>query len=92
MASGTNYSQEYAQAEKAYLQGNFTQAAEIIDRLVEEFSQRLLDNHKSIQIEKVNNVGATIEYVTKPGHTRYRMVSRNNKLSFNVFKTSNRRR
>ncbi|ELS04990.1 methyl-accepting chemotaxis protein [Xenococcus sp. PCC 7305] len=38
MASGTNYSQEYAQAEKAYLQGNFTQAAEIIDRLVEEFS------------------------------------------------------
>ena len=38
MASGTNYSQEYAQAEKAYLQGNFTQAAEIIDRLAEEFS------------------------------------------------------
>ncbi|MEM9272077.1 MAG: methyl-accepting chemotaxis protein [Cyanobacteria bacterium P01_F01_bin.143] len=38
MASGTNYSQDYAQAEKAYLQGNFTQAAEIIDRLVEEFS------------------------------------------------------
>jgi len=39
MASGTNYSQDYAQAEKAYLQGNFTQAAEIIDRLVEEFSE-----------------------------------------------------
>ncbi len=38
MASGTNYSQEYAQAEKAYLQGNFTQAAEIIDRLAENFS------------------------------------------------------
>ena len=38
MASGTNYSQEYAQAEKAYLQGNFTQAAEIIDRLAEKFS------------------------------------------------------
>ena len=38
MASGTNYSQEYAQAEKAYLQGDFTQAAEIIDRLAEEFS------------------------------------------------------
>ena len=37
MASGTNYSQEYGQAEKAYLQGNFTQAAEIIDRLAEEF-------------------------------------------------------
>ena len=37
MASGTNYSQEYGQAEKAYLQGDFSQAAEIIDRLAEEF-------------------------------------------------------
>ena len=37
MASGTNYSQEYGQAEKAYLQGDFFQAAEIIDHLVEEF-------------------------------------------------------
>ena len=37
MASGTNYSQEYGQAEKAYLQGDFSQAAEIIDHLAEEF-------------------------------------------------------
>ena len=37
MASGTNYSQEYGQAEKAYLQGDFSQAVAIIDRLVEEF-------------------------------------------------------
>ncbi len=37
MASGTNYSQEYAQAEKEYLQGNLTQAADIIDNLVAEF-------------------------------------------------------
>jgi twitching motility protein PilJ len=37
MASGTNYSQEYGQAEKAYLQGDFSQAVSIIDRLVEEF-------------------------------------------------------
>ena len=37
MASKTNYSQEYGQAEKEYLQGNFTQAAEIIDHLVAEF-------------------------------------------------------
>jgi twitching motility protein PilJ len=37
MASGTNYSQEYGQAEKAYLQGDFDQAVAIIDRLVEEF-------------------------------------------------------
>jgi twitching motility protein PilJ len=38
MASGTNYSQEYGQAEKAYREGDFTQAAKIIDRLAEEYS------------------------------------------------------
>ncbi len=37
MASGTNYSQEYSQAEKEYLQGNLRQAADIIDHLVAEF-------------------------------------------------------
>ncbi|MEL6438777.1 MAG: methyl-accepting chemotaxis protein [Cyanobacteria bacterium J06621_8] len=37
MASGTNYSQEYGQAEKAYLESNFSQAAEIIDHLADEF-------------------------------------------------------
>ncbi|NJK56599.1 MAG: HAMP domain-containing protein [Pleurocapsa sp. SU_5_0] len=37
MASGTNYSQEYGQAEKAYLESNFPQAAEIIDHLADEF-------------------------------------------------------
>lgn len=37
MASGTNYSQEYGQAEKAYLESNFAQAAEIIDNLADEF-------------------------------------------------------
>jgi len=37
MASGTNYLQEYEQAEKAYQEGNFPHAAEIIDRLAEEF-------------------------------------------------------
>ncbi|MBE9044512.1 HAMP domain-containing protein [Pleurocapsales cyanobacterium LEGE 10410] len=39
MASGTNYSQEYGQAEKAYLESNFAQAAEIIDHLADEFPQ-----------------------------------------------------
>jgi len=39
MASGTNYSQEYGQAEKAYLESDFAQAAEIIDRLAEEFPE-----------------------------------------------------
>ena len=38
MASGTNYSQEYGLAEKAYREGDYTQAAEIIERLAEEFS------------------------------------------------------
>ncbi|BAZ44116.1 methyl-accepting chemotaxis sensory transducer [Chondrocystis sp. NIES-4102] len=37
MASGTNYSQEYGQAEKAYLESDFAQAAKIIDHLAEEF-------------------------------------------------------
>ena len=37
MASGTNYSQEYGQAEKAYLESDFARAAEVIDRLAEEF-------------------------------------------------------
>ncbi|MBE9166467.1 HAMP domain-containing protein [Pleurocapsales cyanobacterium LEGE 06147] len=39
MASGTNYSQEYGQAEKAYLQEDFERAAQIIDRLAEEFPE-----------------------------------------------------
>ncbi|MGV2828872.1 methyl-accepting chemotaxis protein [Myxosarcina sp. GI1(2024)] len=39
MASGTNYSQVYEQAEQAYSQGNFTLAAEIIDRLADEFPE-----------------------------------------------------
>ena len=38
MASRINYLQEYGQAEKAYREGDFTQAAKIIDRLAEEFS------------------------------------------------------
>ncbi len=38
MASGTNYLQEeYGQAEQAYQDGDFDRAAEIIDRLAEEF-------------------------------------------------------
>ncbi len=38
MASGTNYLEEYGQAEKAYREGDFARAAEIIDRLAEEHS------------------------------------------------------
>lgn len=37
MASGTDYMQEYGQAQKAYMQGNYQEAAAIIDRLIEDF-------------------------------------------------------
>ena len=37
MPSGIDYAQEYGQAEKAYLQGNYENAAKIIDRIVEEY-------------------------------------------------------
>lgn len=37
MASSTEYAQEYNQAQKAYLQGNYEDAAKIIDRLVQDF-------------------------------------------------------
>src|SRR4028119_2329158 len=49
MASGTNYAQEYQEAEKAYVQGNYEKAAVIIDRLVEHVpddpATRLLRGH-----------------------------------------------
>ncbi|HEY9606677.1 MAG TPA: methyl-accepting chemotaxis protein [Allocoleopsis sp.] len=49
MASGTDYAQEYGQAERAYLQGNYPEAAAICDRLVEDFpndpSVHLLRGH-----------------------------------------------
>jgi twitching motility protein PilJ len=49
MASGTDYAQEYGQAERAYLQGNYPEAAAICDRLVDDFpndpSVRLLRGH-----------------------------------------------
>jgi twitching motility protein PilJ len=48
MASGTD-TQEYGQAEKAYIQCNYQEAAAIIDRLIEDFpddpSVRLLRGH-----------------------------------------------
>ncbi|OLP17185.1 hypothetical protein BST81_17710 [Leptolyngbya sp. 'hensonii'] len=37
MASSTEYAQEYQQALKAYSQGNYEQAAEVIDRLSDSF-------------------------------------------------------
>lgn len=49
MASGTDYAQEYGQAEKAYMQGNYQEAAAICNRLIDDFpddpSVRLLRGH-----------------------------------------------
>ncbi|UBF26949.1 tetratricopeptide repeat protein [Kovacikia minuta CCNUW1] len=49
MASGTEYAQEYQEAQKAYVQGNYQEAAEIVDRLVKSFpddpSASLLRGH-----------------------------------------------
>lgn len=39
MSAGTHYIKEYGQAEKAYLQGNYQEAAAIADRLVREFPE-----------------------------------------------------
>jgi twitching motility protein PilJ len=47
--SSSHYAEEYQHAESAYLQGNYSQAAEIVDRLVHQFerdpSVRLLRGH-----------------------------------------------
>ncbi len=49
MGSGTGYAQEYQQAEKAYMQGKYDDAAAIVDRLVESHPEdpsiRLLRGH-----------------------------------------------
>lgn len=49
MASSTDYAQEYGQAEKAYMQGKYEDAATIVDQLVQDFpedpSAHLLRGH-----------------------------------------------
>lgn len=49
MASGTDFAQEYGQAQKAYMDGNYQEAAAICDRLADDFpdnpSVRLLLGH-----------------------------------------------
>ena len=39
MASSTEYAQEYQQAQKAYYQGNYDEAAAIVDRLIQDFPE-----------------------------------------------------
>lgn len=49
MASGTEYAQDYQQAQKAYVQGDYEKAATIVDQLVQDFpndpSAALLRGH-----------------------------------------------
>ena len=49
MARGTDFAQDYQQAERAYMQGKYEEAAKIVDRLVNEYPQdpsaRLLRGH-----------------------------------------------
>ncbi|NEO33322.1 MAG: HAMP domain-containing protein [Symploca sp. SIO3C6] len=39
MASSTDYAQEYGKAERAYIQGNYQEAAAIVDRLIDDFPE-----------------------------------------------------
>lgn len=78
MASGKNFAQTYGQAEKAYMQGNYEEAATIIDDLVKEFPQdpnaALLRGHiycyglqqydvAKAQYEAVLELGADEEFI-----------------------------
>ena len=49
MARGTDFAQDYQQAERAYMQGRYDEAAKIVDRLVDTYPQdpsaRLLRGH-----------------------------------------------
>ncbi|MBV9386155.1 MAG: hypothetical protein JOZ78_06980, partial [Chroococcidiopsidaceae cyanobacterium CP_BM_ER_R8_30] len=49
MASSAAYDREYQQAQKAYIQGNYKEAEQLVDRLVQKFpedpSSRLLKGH-----------------------------------------------
>ncbi|MEW6494279.1 MAG: methyl-accepting chemotaxis protein [Cyanobacteriota bacterium] len=78
MASGTDFAQEYGQAQKAYMDGNYQEAAVICDRLAEDFpdnpSVRLLLGHiycyglqqydvAREQYEKVKNLTAETDFI-----------------------------
>ncbi|MFB2969710.1 methyl-accepting chemotaxis protein [Aerosakkonema sp. BLCC-F183] len=67
MASSTDYKQKYKQAEAAYMQGNYEQAAEIVDRLVDDFPDdpgiRLLRGHICCGLQDYNQARAQYELV-----------------------------
>ncbi|MBD2182587.1 methyl-accepting chemotaxis protein [Aerosakkonema funiforme] len=67
MASSTDYKQKYKQAEAAYMQGNYEQAAEIVDRLVNDFPDdpgiRLLRGHICCGLQEYNQAREQYELV-----------------------------
>ena len=58
MTSSNDREQEYQAAQKAYIQGNYPEAATLVDRLVEHFptdpSSRLLRGHIYCILEQYN--------------------------------------
>jgi twitching motility protein PilJ len=78
MGSSTEYAQDYQQAERAYMQGNYEEAAAIVDRLVDDYpadpNVRLLRGHiycyglqeyevAKEQYQEVLNLTSDAEYV-----------------------------
>lgn len=67
MASKTDYGQKYLQAQTAYMQGNYEDAAEIVDQLVEDFPEdpgiRLLRGHIYCDLQQYDSARDEYEKV-----------------------------
>lgn len=51
MASKTNYDQEYTQAQTAYAEGKYEEAADIINRLIEEFPEEFPNDPSALLLQ-----------------------------------------
>lgn len=51
MASKTNYVQEYTQAQTAYAEGKYEEAADIINRLIEEFPEEFPNDPSALLLQ-----------------------------------------
>lgn len=67
MASKTDYGQKYLQAQTAYMQGNYEDAAEIVDALVQDFPEdpgiRLLRGHIYCDLQQFDSAREEYEKV-----------------------------
>jgi twitching motility protein PilJ len=67
MASKTDYGQKYLQAQTAYMQGNYEDAAEIVDQLVQDFPEdpgiRLLRGHIYCDLQQYDSAREEYEKV-----------------------------